>query len=70
MKLVSVNVGLPRVPLLWGHFGENLTTEGLREDAVHIGDRFRIGSAELVVTELPALPEPLREHFRNQLAKG
>ncbi len=42
---------LPRVPLHWGHFGENLTTEGLREDAVHIGDRFRIGSAELVVTE-------------------
>ncbi len=42
---------LPRVPLLWGHFGENLTTEGMREDAVHIGDRFRIGSAELVVTE-------------------
>ena len=35
-------------------FGENLTTEGLRED-VRIGDRFRIGSAEFVVTQ-PRLP--------------
>ena len=35
-------------------FGENLTTEGLRED-VRIGDRFRIGTAEFVVTQ-PRLP--------------
>ncbi len=41
--------------LPWGMFGENLTTEGLREDSVHIGDRFRIGSAEAIVTE-PRLP--------------
>lgn len=41
--------------LPWGMFGENLTTEGLREDTVHIGDRFRIGSAEVVVTE-PRMP--------------
>jgi MOSC domain-containing protein YiiM len=39
----------------WGAFGENLTTEGLREDRVHIGDRFRIGSAEFVVTQ-PRMP--------------
>lgn len=38
-----------------GSFGENFTTTGLLEDAVHIGDRFRIGSAELIVTQ-PRLP--------------
>ncbi len=42
-------------PLLWGMFGENLTTEGLLEDAVRLGDRFRIGSAELAVTR-PRFP--------------
>ena len=36
-------------------FGENFTTEGLLEDAVHIGDRFRVGEAELMVTE-PRMP--------------
>src|SRR5689334_18073661 len=41
---------LPGVELPWGVFGENLTTEGLLED-VRIGDRFRVGSAELVVTQ-------------------
>jgi len=46
---------LPGVDLPWGAFGENLTTEGLMEDSVHIGDRFRIGSAELVVTQ-PLMP--------------
>ncbi|MDY3562001.1 MOSC domain-containing protein [Gemmata sp. JC673] len=35
-------------------FGENLTTEGLTED-VRIGDRFRIGTAEFVVTQ-PRMP--------------
>jgi MOSC domain-containing protein YiiM len=35
-------------------FGENLTTEGLWEDA-RIGDRFRIGTAEFVVTQ-PRMP--------------
>jgi MOSC domain-containing protein YiiM len=39
----------------WGAFGENLTTEGLLEDGVHIGDRFRIGSAEFIVTQ-PRMP--------------
>ncbi len=39
----------------WGAFGENLTTAGLTEDAVRIGDRLRIGTAELVVTQ-PRLP--------------
>ncbi len=39
----------------WGAFGENLTTTGLAEGAVRIGDRVRIGTAELVVTQ-PRLP--------------
>jgi MOSC domain-containing protein YiiM len=39
----------------WAAFGENLTTEGLSESAVHIGDRFRIGTTELVVRQ-PRLP--------------
>src|SRR6266849_6766284 len=46
---------LPGVDLPWGAFGENFTTEGLIEDAVHIGDRFRIGSAEFAVTQ-PRMP--------------
>jgi MOSC domain-containing protein YiiM len=45
---------LAGMDLPWAIFGENLTTEGLRED-VRIGDRFRIGSAEFVVTQ-PRLP--------------
>ena len=40
----------------WGAFGENLTVEGTPlEDGLAIGDRLRIGSAELVVTQ-PRLP--------------
>lgn len=45
---------LPRADLPWGTFGENLTTEGLDEQT-HIGDRFRIGSAEFAVTQ-PRMP--------------
>src|SRR4029450_12262723 len=41
--------------LPWASFGENLTTEGWWEDEVHIGDRFRIGTAEVVGTQ-PLLP--------------
>ncbi len=39
----------------WGAFGENLTTTGLDEDTLHIGDVLRIGEAELIVTQ-PRLP--------------
>lgn len=46
---------LPRHPLPIGVFGENFTTEGMAEDTVFIGDRFSIGSAEVVVTQ-PRLP--------------
>ena len=46
---------LPGVDLQPGHFGENLTIAGLLEEDVHLGDRLKIGSAELVVTQ-PRLP--------------
>jgi MOSC domain-containing protein YiiM len=36
-------------------FGENLTTEGLDEGEVHIGDRFRVGTALLEVSQ-PRVP--------------
>jgi len=41
--------------LPWGMFGENLTTVGLLEDSVRLGDRFRVGSVELEVTQ-PRFP--------------
>jgi MOSC domain-containing protein YiiM len=34
-----------------GQFGENLTVEGMTEGAVHIGDRFRVGTAVVEVSE-------------------
>ena len=46
---------LPGTTLKWGAFGENLTTQGLDEQSVSIGDRFRVGTARLVVTE-PRMP--------------
>lgn len=46
---------LPDIGLPFGMFGENFTTEGLREDSLNVGDRFRIGEAEVMVTE-PRLP--------------
>ena len=46
---------LPDVDLQPANFGENLTIEDLLEDDVHIGDRLKIGSAELVVSQ-PRLP--------------
>jgi MOSC domain-containing protein YiiM len=41
--------------LPYGAFGENLTTDGLIEDEIHIGDQVRIGSAILQVTQ-PRMP--------------
>ncbi len=46
---------LPGVDLPWGMFGENFTTQGLLEEAVYIGDRFRIRETEVMVTE-PRMP--------------
>jgi MOSC domain-containing protein YiiM len=42
---------LPGMDLPWGVFGENLTTEGLLETGVRIGDRLQIGSAEFSITQ-------------------
>jgi MOSC domain-containing protein YiiM len=46
---------LGSVNLTWGDFGENFTTKGLLEDTVCLGDRFTIGTAEVVVTQ-PRIP--------------
>jgi MOSC domain-containing protein YiiM len=46
---------LPDADLPWGAFGENLTTRGLLEDEIRIGDRILAGTAEFVVTQ-PRLP--------------
>jgi MOSC domain-containing protein YiiM len=46
---------LPGKDLPWGIFGENLTTEGLKEDETNIGDRFRVGEAVLEVSQ-PRIP--------------
>src|SRR5579863_3214333 len=42
-------------PLPMGVFGENFTVEGMLEETIHLGDRFAIGSAEVVITQ-PRLP--------------
>jgi len=46
---------LERADLPWGSFGENLTTEGLDERTLRVGDRLRVGSALLEVTQ-PRMP--------------
>jgi len=46
---------VPGTELPWGMFGENFTTEGFLEDKLNIGDRFRIGSALVMVTQ-PRMP--------------
>jgi MOSC domain-containing protein YiiM/ferredoxin-NADP reductase len=42
---------LHRTDFVFGQFGENFTVEGLADDAVCIGDRYRIGSAVFEVTQ-------------------
>jgi MOSC domain-containing protein YiiM/ferredoxin-NADP reductase len=42
---------LKRTEFVHGQFGENFTIEGLPDDAVCIGDRYRIGSALFEVTQ-------------------
>jgi MOSC domain-containing protein YiiM len=46
---------LPKMDLPFGMFGENLTTDGILETGVSIGDRIRVGGAEVVATQ-PRLP--------------
>jgi ferredoxin-NADP reductase/MOSC domain-containing protein YiiM/ferredoxin len=40
-----------RDDLSYGNFGENLTVDGMADDEVCIGDRYRIGEAEFEVTQ-------------------
>jgi len=42
---------LNRTDFIHGQFGENFTIEGLPDDAVCIGDRYRIGSALFEITQ-------------------
>ena len=46
---------LPGMALSWGMFGENFTSAGLFESELNIGDKFRVGSAVVMVTE-PRMP--------------
>ena len=46
---------LPDVAFSPGNFGENLTTEGLLENTLCIGDTLRVGAAILTVTQ-PRMP--------------
>jgi ferredoxin-NADP reductase/MOSC domain-containing protein YiiM len=42
---------LERSDFVYGQFGENFTVEGLRDDEVCVGDRYKIGSAVFEVTQ-------------------
>ncbi|MEO8482265.1 MAG: MOSC domain-containing protein [Acidobacteriota bacterium] len=46
-------LGIKTLP--WASFGENLTTRGLRESVVCIGDRYRIGTTGFIVRQ-PRMP--------------
>jgi len=46
---------LSRSDFTMGQFGENFTVEGLLDENIHVGDRFRIGTALLEVTQ-PRVP--------------
>ena len=61
-------LGVDALP--WGAFGENLTTRGLLESDAGIGDRFRIGSALLEVSQ-PRIPghKLAMRHARPDLPK-
>jgi len=45
----------PGMDLKFGTFGENLTTQGILDEEVFIGDRYLVGSAVLTVTQ-PRMP--------------
>ena len=46
---------LGRTDFRFGQFGENFTAEGMLDDEIHVGDRFRIGTAVFEVTQ-PRVP--------------
>jgi MOSC domain-containing protein YiiM len=45
----------PDLDLPFGMFGENLTIEGLDEAAIYLGDRYRVGTVELIARQ-PRFP--------------
>ena len=49
------NKQYPNKNLPFGMFGENLTTEGLFENKIQIGDIFKIGTAEIMAVQ-PRMP--------------
>jgi len=68
---------LGRSDFAFGQFGENFTVDGLSDDEVSVGDRYRIGGAEFEVTQPrvtcyrvgirmdePRMPELLVAHHR------
>ena len=65
---------LHRTDFTFGQFGENFTVEGMLDDEIHVGDRFRIGTAVFEVTQ-PRVPcyklaiKMETEGFYNQLLK-
>lgn len=46
---------LPDTELTLGIFGENFTVTGFKEEELNIGDRFQVGTVQLMVTQ-PRLP--------------
>jgi len=46
---------LNRDDFKYGEFGENFTVEGMSDDEIHVGDRFKIGTALFEVTQ-PRVP--------------
>ena len=48
---IAIGKGSSRNDFVFGQFGENFTVEGLPDDEVCIGDRYRIGSALFEVTQ-------------------
>ena len=74
---------LGRKDFVFGQFGENFTVEGLPDEEVSIGDRYRIGSALFEVTQPrvtcyrvgirmaePRMPALLVEHHRPVSTSG
>ncbi|MGH9613396.1 MAG: MOSC domain-containing protein [Bryobacteraceae bacterium] len=62
---------LPQIEMPWGMFGENLTTEGLDGRSLGLGDRLRIGSALLKVTQprMPCYKLALKFGLRDMVAR-
>jgi MOSC domain-containing protein YiiM len=61
----------PEMELPWGMFGENFTSAGLYEAELNIGDKFRIGSAIVMVTEprMPCFKLGIRFGGRSEIIK-